>query len=105
MHRCLEIEEILRLIFEIVSENNSEYSERKGSLAALAITCRLFSAIALDLLWSTMPSLAPLVMSLPTHFWKESELSAVPLTLVSQSRLSKYCTADLLIVSDTSFGK
>jgi hypothetical protein len=76
MHHCLEIDEILRLIFEEVSENCRQWGKRDGSLVALALTCRVFSGIALDLLWSAMNTLAPLVMCLPAHLWEKRFESA-----------------------------
>ncbi|KAH9949841.1 hypothetical protein B0H21DRAFT_687727 [Amylocystis lapponica] len=42
-----------------------------SALAALARTCRAFQDVALDILWRTLPNLAPLIKCFPTDVWKE----------------------------------
>lgn len=58
---CFEIPEILLDIFEHV------YVSHKGrsDLASLALTCKLFSGPALDILWRIQTSFLPLLMTFP----------------------------------------
>ncbi|KAG6851900.1 hypothetical protein C0991_005171 [Blastosporella zonata] len=77
MHRCLEIPEILRLIFEYLSKEC-----RKASLLILARTCKLFKDPALGVLWHTLESLEPLIYSLPhdAFLWKQRSSGRARLT-------------------------
>lgn len=61
IHHCFEIPEILLHIFEHV------YLSDKGraDLASLALTCKLFSGPALDVLWRIQTSFLPLLMTFP----------------------------------------
>jgi len=58
---CFQIPEILLHIFEHV------YVSHKGrsDLASLALTCKLFSDPALDILWRIQTSFLPLIMTFP----------------------------------------
>ncbi|KAH7923910.1 hypothetical protein BV22DRAFT_552285 [Leucogyrophana mollusca] len=62
-HSCLLIPEIILEIFEYVFLSKNGWAD----IAALARTCRAFSPPALDILWRTQWSLAPLVRCLPDH--------------------------------------
>jgi len=64
MHRCLQIDEILRTILTVVSE------EDRRSVASVSLTCRDFKEAALDVLWQTQSSLAPFVKCMPSDLWK-----------------------------------
>ncbi|KAF8061744.1 hypothetical protein FPV67DRAFT_294810 [Lyophyllum atratum] len=66
MHPCLKIVEILRLVFAFV------YDEYRGpaDMPALAVTCRAFYEPACDVLWQTLPSLAPLVRCMSADTWQ-----------------------------------
>lgn len=46
-------------------------TEGLKTLVALALSCRALSEPALDLIWSTLPSLVPLVRTLPSDLWQE----------------------------------
>ncbi|KAG6820193.1 hypothetical protein H0H93_004186 [Arthromyces matolae] len=63
MHQCLRIQEILTNIFgyAFLYDGVEDYD----SLTKLARTCKLFSNAALDLLWSSQPSLQPLLKCFP----------------------------------------
>jgi hypothetical protein len=68
MHRCLEITEILRSVF-----NNLDYSARCRSLYALALVSKGFHEPALDVLWGGLGgSVLPLVKTLPVEVWEET---------------------------------
>ena len=70
MHPCLQIEEILRCIFEFVyGDRHIKCHPKRRSLANLAISCRTFLRPALETLWFHLPSLGPLVMCLPEDAW------------------------------------
>ncbi|KAK7038099.1 hypothetical protein R3P38DRAFT_536732 [Favolaschia claudopus] len=64
MHRCLLIAEIFS---SIVSFSESSYS--KTDLYNLALTCKAFSEIALDELWSDVDDFMALVYLLPAELW------------------------------------
>ncbi|KAF8079279.1 hypothetical protein FPV67DRAFT_108504 [Lyophyllum atratum] len=66
MHPCLKIVEILRLVFAFV------YDDHRGpeDMAALAVTCQAFYNPACDVLWQTLPSLAPLVRCMSADTWQ-----------------------------------
>jgi hypothetical protein len=83
MHPSLEIEEILRCIFEFVYGDPLLQPKRR-SLANLAITCRTFLRPALETLWFHLPSLGPLIMCLPEDAWVKNNFWAVS-TLVRYS--------------------
>ena len=60
MHACLHLEEILHEIF-----NQADYR----SLTILARTCRLFYDPALNVIYSDLPGLEPLIERLPQDLW------------------------------------
>ncbi|KAG2364644.1 hypothetical protein BDR07DRAFT_1354750 [Suillus spraguei] len=60
MHRCLRLEEILQEIFK-----NVDYR----SLTVLARICRLFHEPALNVIYSDLPGLQPLIERLPHDLW------------------------------------
>ncbi|KII91891.1 hypothetical protein PLICRDRAFT_52018 [Plicaturopsis crispa FD-325 SS-3] len=67
MHHCLQIS-------EIISQVCSELYKVDGAvtlvdLARLARTCRALCDPALDTLWHTLPSLDPLIRTLPADLW------------------------------------
>ncbi|KAF9460419.1 hypothetical protein BDZ94DRAFT_1266201 [Collybia nuda] len=67
MHRCLEISELLTRIFLFTTGSRDVWPVRGSStLLALALTCKTFSGPALDILWSFMPGLKPLIPCLPS---------------------------------------
>ena len=64
MHRCLNVDEIVRLIaYELVA------SGRKATAARLACCCRGFGGPVLDVLWATQIELSPLFNCLPGDIW------------------------------------
>ncbi|KAJ7658153.1 hypothetical protein DFH06DRAFT_1327441 [Mycena polygramma] len=80
MHRCLQIQEIIRIIAgnllraPYCSFTNPGPPLDRKALASLARTCRLFSEIALDILWREPGSLLFLLKCFPQHTW-ETEAS------------------------------
>ncbi|KAH7929860.1 hypothetical protein BV22DRAFT_1001794, partial [Leucogyrophana mollusca] len=88
MHRCLLIQEIVRQIFSEVYYNHGSNEVRdsynpffrkrpnrkqaRRYLAAFARTCRSFQEPALEILWSELDSLGPLVRCFPDHKWSTS---------------------------------
>ncbi|KAJ3544150.1 hypothetical protein NM688_g5772 [Phlebia brevispora] len=94
MHRCLSIEEILRIIFAHVRSNGLEWAEvtrrlRQGrpltleglsrlefrTVLSLALTCRTFKEPALDLLWKEQWGLRNLIALLPRDLWAMSTVN------------------------------
>ncbi|KAG1776409.1 hypothetical protein EV702DRAFT_938463, partial [Suillus placidus] len=68
--RCMIVIFELRLkIFQLVHDTFTEFSKNK-TLLALALTCKLFTGPALDLLWQDLRGLAPLIKCLPQSLWK-----------------------------------
>ncbi|KAG2030419.1 hypothetical protein BDR03DRAFT_188619 [Suillus americanus] len=68
--RCLIVTFELRLkIFRLVNDTFTEVSKKK-TLLALALTCKSFTGLALDLLWQDLRGLAPLIRCLPQSLWK-----------------------------------
>ena len=79
MHRCLHVDEIVRLIAsELVT------SEGKGTAVSLACCCKSFEDPVLDTLWATQDQLLPLLKSFPGDVWNEDEcIVSAPTTCVS----------------------
>ncbi|KDR77119.1 hypothetical protein GALMADRAFT_225249 [Galerina marginata CBS 339.88] len=70
MHRAIQIQEVLLMIFHHVRENNGTSEDERSSKAALvnlALTCSGLLEPALDTLWLSMSSLLPLIKCLPEH--------------------------------------
>ena len=66
MHRCLNVDEIVRLIaYELVA------SGRKATAARLACCCKGFEDPVLDVLWATQTELPPLFNCLPGDVWND----------------------------------
>jgi hypothetical protein len=66
MHHCLDIPELICIIFELVRACGSH-----RDIVALALTCKTFRDPALRTLWAKLPSFDPLVRCLPNDIWKE----------------------------------
>ena len=77
MHRCLSVDEILRLLAcELVA------SEAKATATALACCCKTFEDPVLDVLWEAQDQLTTLLKCLPQGVWEEEDESFVsPLTV------------------------
>ena len=66
MHRCLNLDEVVRLIaYELVA------SGRKATAVCLARCCKSFEDPVLDALWTTQDKLSPLFKCLPGDVWKK----------------------------------
>lgn len=67
MHTCLQISEILRIIFAEVTQVMAGGGVQPSytTLYHLALTCRAFREPALDALWAHIPTPDVLVMCLP----------------------------------------
>lgn len=101
MHRCLTIEEILRVIIEhagIADYNYKLLTNPKTAgnvlhidyqcLLRLALTCKTFKEPALDELWRRQWGLGNLLKLLPEDLWKETRQQGFPShRLVSPLRL------------------
>ncbi|KAJ7591799.1 hypothetical protein C8J56DRAFT_519006 [Mycena floridula] len=72
MHECWGIAEIRDLIFSDVFSAVS-IRDARCDLVKLAMTCKLFSTTALDMLWRKQSTLFPLIKLLPRELWKETE--------------------------------
>jgi hypothetical protein len=66
MHHCLDITEILHIIFKNFHIYGSRYN-----LLSLAFVSKAFHEPALDLLWELQGSLLPLIKTFPADLWKE----------------------------------
>jgi hypothetical protein len=77
MHRCLYIQEIISITFN--------YLDKKCDVVALATTCKTFRDPALQIVWSEIRSLAPLICCLPSDIWYEGTCSLLGTTLLEQS--------------------
>ena len=82
MHRCLQIPELLSIIFENVHKDESC---GPATVAALARTARCFEDAALNVLWSTQLTLVPLIKCFPSELLKETGGEDGLCTLVSHS--------------------
>ncbi|KZT26008.1 hypothetical protein NEOLEDRAFT_1177833 [Neolentinus lepideus HHB14362 ss-1] len=69
MHRCIALPEIQAHIFCYLASDPR--GRGRSSLAACARTSKPFAESALDILWSELPSLEPLVRSMPWDLWKK----------------------------------
>ncbi|KAJ7030147.1 hypothetical protein C8F04DRAFT_1114825 [Mycena alexandri] len=86
MHRCLEIQEVVRIIVENLQHDPPHYLPALPptslldwvSLARTARTCRGFSDLALDILWRDQSSLLHLLKCLPSHTWEMVNLTPAP---------------------------
>ncbi|KAG1814633.1 uncharacterized protein BJ212DRAFT_343004 [Suillus subaureus] len=68
--RCMIIIPELRWkIFQLVQDTPTDSMGNK-TLLALALTCKSFSGLALDLLWQNMDSFEPLIRCLPRSLWE-----------------------------------
>ncbi|KAG1751028.1 hypothetical protein EDB19DRAFT_1903876 [Suillus lakei] len=66
MHHCMQISEVLRVIFaEVTRVTESDVRPSYTTLYHLALTCRTFRDLALDALWTHMQTPDVLVMCLP----------------------------------------
>ncbi|KAH0835038.1 hypothetical protein J3R83DRAFT_10775 [Lanmaoa asiatica] len=86
---CFEIPEILLHIFEHV------YVSYKGrsDLASLALTCKLFSAPALDVLWRIQTSFLPLLMTFPRellNFAPSEQMAVATFTIAKKPMISHW---------------
>lgn len=75
MHQALQMNEILRMIFDFflvdtnyLNDSNTEREQKEmaKTLAALAVVCRAFCDPSLDVLWRYLPGLSPILSILPT---------------------------------------
>ncbi|KAH7908726.1 hypothetical protein BJ138DRAFT_1068295 [Hygrophoropsis aurantiaca] len=71
MHVCLYIPEILSNIFQNITHSKNRLD--KTTLASLARTSRVFQESALDILYSNITGLNPLVKCMPQDLWEESK--------------------------------
>ena len=78
MHRCLNVDEILRLIaYELVA------SETEATAVCMARCCKCFQGPVLDTLWAEQFDLSPLFKCFPGDVWNEGGYKvSVPTTWV-----------------------
>ncbi|KIJ63281.1 hypothetical protein HYDPIDRAFT_113249 [Hydnomerulius pinastri MD-312] len=81
MHDCLQVPEVVNLIASKISEGRFGSKNLKESGRVLqarvavlnfARSCRAFKEPALDVLWSKLTSLEPLIRCLPRDLWRRS---------------------------------
>ncbi len=70
MHPCLQVYDILECIC-----SHLQASDSLDALAKLACTCTAFLDPALNALWHTIPTLAPLIKCLPLDAWTTKRTS------------------------------
>ena len=77
MHRCLLSYEI---VVQIAWQSRVQQDEKQGlrDIAAVARTCSALYEPAMDVLWHTLYSLAPLVKCLPPDLWYEERRAEEP---------------------------
>ncbi|KAF9484320.1 hypothetical protein BDN70DRAFT_164961 [Pholiota conissans] len=68
MHRCLEIVELLELICKAADK-----MPLQNSVRALQLTCRMFFIPASRVLWNVLPSLVPLLLTMPADLLAVAE--------------------------------
>jgi hypothetical protein len=93
MHACLSIPEILAIICnELVpnDELDSVNNQNLASLAALARTSHIFSELALNALWCSLPNLAPLLLCMPSDLLEEKQGGRKRLVRPNTSSLSSF---------------
>ncbi|KAJ7654557.1 hypothetical protein DFH06DRAFT_993760 [Mycena polygramma] len=71
MHRCLNIPELVDLIFAELQCPYPNQALGHRDFAALARSCRTFLDPALRLLWREQGTLSNLLKCLPSHLWRE----------------------------------
>lgn len=65
MHQCLLVHELLQMVAGSVGD--------QGSLTNMALACRAFYDPALNVLWSRLDGLLPLLKCLPSKYYRWSE--------------------------------
>ncbi|GJE94362.1 hypothetical protein PsYK624_105310 [Phanerochaete sordida] len=74
MHPCLQVPEILRAIFDAISDREGAFhwllEDERAAYAAAARTCKFFYEPAMDCLWAVVPSLSFVMSNLPRHLWQ-----------------------------------
>jgi hypothetical protein len=74
MHQALLISEVVaNICSQLVRGPHWYYDQCLGTLAAFAVTCRAISEPALDALWCTQVSLAPLLRCMSSDLWEGRE--------------------------------
>ena len=68
----------------VTSADLPELLSRRNTLTALALTCRLLYDPAMDILWSALESLAPLVQCISSDAWEVVEAPFVRFSLLPQ---------------------
>ncbi|KAF8959225.1 hypothetical protein BDZ97DRAFT_1401270 [Flammula alnicola] len=71
MHDCLQVTEIVDLIFKQVYYDSPPGRSANKTLLALATTCHDFEELALNIMWHTQSNLVRLIKVLPSHCWQE----------------------------------
>lgn len=85
MHHCLEIPEVVHLVFSKLTPIGAGAKD----LAALARTCTTFHDIALDALWWYQYSIVNLIRCMPADLWDTVFLNGTD-TLVRDLRTCTY---------------
>ncbi|KII91573.1 hypothetical protein PLICRDRAFT_28183 [Plicaturopsis crispa FD-325 SS-3] len=66
MHHCLNVAEILKIVFDYVFDDAVTGA---SSVLAGALACKAFQGPAFDVLWHTQPSMIHLVKCMPADLW------------------------------------
>ncbi|KAF9484314.1 hypothetical protein BDN70DRAFT_989764 [Pholiota conissans] len=82
MHRCLHLDEILGLIFDHITISTYETKNALDGPTLLAFlkTCRSISVPAAARLWRSLPSFAPLLLTMPENLVEIEEHGEQPFT-------------------------
>lgn len=96
MHRCLDVHDI---IYNILCFYHADPTRDRGTLKALAFTCKAWSEPALDPLWHTVPSVHRLLHLLPSNCWGEQDV--VQFVLMTLARPLVRADWDRVVVYST----
>lgn len=77
MHRVFLIQELLALICEHVRNDQNDSDVGRRTLAALALTSKVFHHVATSTLWSNLTGLAPLLKTLASDVTFSGQFNSV----------------------------
>ncbi|KAF8887130.1 hypothetical protein BD779DRAFT_530230 [Infundibulicybe gibba] len=81
MHRCLLIQEVLRIICTHVG---TSCPRPRRDLLAMALTCRHFFDVSMDQLWHEVPNLHPVLTCLPSDVWRTPLATIVGFVIITR---------------------
>jgi hypothetical protein len=93
--RALQVQEVLSHILSFAVAGSSR-QQGLPTVSAMALTCRFFTAPALDIMWADQHSLAPLFRFIPACVWESIEKQENVSELVSFFLLSQGQSPELV---------